>query len=1233
MASANFLNLQSAPMTINAQAPGQEPLPESVHVPLPADFRLTRLILIDSYARGKTVEIDLSGHTALTGENASGKTTLLRLFPLFFGESPSRVIQSDSNNHKFGKHYFHSLGSYIVYEYERRGRRVLAVIQPNGQSDNILYRFIESDYRPELFRNGTQSVDSSDLTRHLLKLGVEHTKPMSLSAYRQIIQNEAGRDNRRFANSYAYTGSGNRLKHMERIVSNILQRATTFYDLKRMIVSAIQESQQEFSMRTSKRELLHWIAEFDAHNAIMEMAPVMDELELADQQRREIENEFSRLHASFQLMHDYFEKMVLAGEAEEKQLSLARADKVKRYGEQSLSLMEKVNAQKALHKTETDTLTTLDARHAGYEKDKAPARASAVDALPEMGTRQTRLKTQLEALEASSKSVTEFFDKLDAEAKADAEKATRELEARRSKLVSENSAAQGQLYEAQAVEQREQAARHKKEHYTQSQTVAGFRTEEARLMVEAGNPQPEAAVQQAFGAEEQAFQEAGASVDKLRADLVPLESALGKANQAFRDCEDSHNASITAAENAGTQLQDLIAAENAGTDTLLGFLRTNKPDWASDIGRLVPEKILMRTDLLPTLGEGNDLYGISIDLERLESSRLSSEESIQAEIKRLRQLCDKRQGEVEEDQRRLNEAGRKRQSAKDARDAQLLKIGQAESAKASAQQRLQTARKRLVDSRNAAREMAESALAQCRAWMNEAKRALENLDARHASEDRLQLERHQGALAGMKLAHETALNAIAADVTAIAATLATRRQEIAAQRDQALKDNGVDIGVLTPIREELESIGGQIKVATDDRGYVATYRDWLEHSWSKRAQHEADRDAAKRAQEAREEEHRELIRTRDQDLEAHDKDTKRVQDQNDRHARSQRMAKAQMRDHLARWMPDRSTLEAGYDDRISIELLAGRRGELQATYGDLLKRIGEDVNAICRQMASVVGTGPERYYTNAAKQIGALQIGREYLWIEGLRGWFSHEHKDNRSNLIQLGKTFAQGISAFFTGLSGFKKEVGNFANRLKPHLLQGQVFNNISDVSVIIGTEVDKQGYWQAVQSLHNEYDAWHVLGDALPPPAFIAAAREVATVLHDDKGLIADPVDLITLQITANIDGDGTKVANNEAALVRMSSNGLSYLILCVVMIGFINSIRGKEKIVIPFVVDELKDLSVGNATALLNLLAQNNINIVSAFPDVDPDLAPLFNKNYKILPGRMLATVKLEAEDAYV
>lgn len=130
----------------------------------PADFRLTRLILIDSYARGKTVEIDLSGHTALTGENASGKTTLLRLFPLFFGEAPSRVIQSDENNLKFARHYLPHTSSYVVFEYERRGQRVLSVIHADGQSDGANYRFINRPFSPDLFRDANGLVQSQDLS-------------------------------------------------------------------------------------------------------------------------------------------------------------------------------------------------------------------------------------------------------------------------------------------------------------------------------------------------------------------------------------------------------------------------------------------------------------------------------------------------------------------------------------------------------------------------------------------------------------------------------------------------------------------------------------------------------------------------------------------------------------------------------------------------------------------------------------------------------------------------------------------------------------------------------------------------------------------------------------------------------------------------------------------------------------------------------------------------------------
>lgn len=105
------------------------------------DFFLTRLILIDSYARGKTVEIDLTGHTALTGKTHPAKPPCSPA-STFFCESPSRVIQSYDNNLKFARHYLPHKSSYVVFEYERRGQRVLSVIHADGQSDGSNYRFV-----------------------------------------------------------------------------------------------------------------------------------------------------------------------------------------------------------------------------------------------------------------------------------------------------------------------------------------------------------------------------------------------------------------------------------------------------------------------------------------------------------------------------------------------------------------------------------------------------------------------------------------------------------------------------------------------------------------------------------------------------------------------------------------------------------------------------------------------------------------------------------------------------------------------------------------------------------------------------------------------------------------------------------------------------------------------------------------------------------------------------------
>ena len=1194
-----------------------------------ADFRLTRMILIDSYARGKTVEIDLAGHTALTGENASGKTTLLRLFPLFFGEAPSRVIQSDENNLKFSRHYLPHTSSYVVFEYERRGQCVLSVIHADGQSDGVNYRFINRPFSPELFRDMNGLVQCQDLSRHLTKLGVNFTKPLSLTLYRQILQNEAGREHRQMATMYAFTGSGGRLKHIERIITSILQRATTFFDLKRMIVSSIQESTDAFSMRTSKRELTHWIGEYEAHNAVMDKAPIMEELERHDLQRRQAVDEFAVLHARFQLMHDHYQAQVVSGEAEEERLHKLRTQTVSDFNAQSLALQTSATAEQAKINSATSTLSALDRRKQQFEADKADERAQAVNALPEMETRLKAQRTRLQELEDSSKSVVEIFDKMDAAARKDADDDTRQLETRKSELVQEFSNRQATIFSRQVEHQRQVSERHRTDLAGLNSNAANLGAEVAKLEVEARNPQPDPEVQQAYDLEFETVQEAMGRIEELRGGLEPLERKLSRAQQQVIDEEAMMNGSQQNLEKAEGELQDVIDAGNAGEETLLGFLRANKPDWAQDIGRIVSEQTLLRSDLGPDLTGGTDLFGVSIDLERLDATRLASEDSIQQEITRLRQLVEKRQKQYDEDKVKLSEASRQRQLAKDARDAQQTQLNQAISAKCGADQRLSTARTRLQASKDAARRAAAAALEACRTNLSAARTSLAEAEKRHATELRDLEQTNAKELVELRQAHDKEVGSIDGTIQGIAARLKDRLAEIATQRNEALKANGVNVSVLDPIRADIQQLDQRIDQANKDRRYVAEYRDWLAVSWAQRPQHVESHAAAKTAKQQFEESHRELVLERDARLKEHDRIAKEVTDAIDKAEKLRREAYGQM-GNLASWPKDKATFEAGFDDRVSLDLLTARRRELQRDYAELLKRIHEGVNDIRKQMMSTPGTGPERYHATAQQRIGYPPPGQEYLWIEGLRGWYQHEHAQNKATLIQLGKTFAQNISAFWSGLGNFKKQVGNFASDLKSHLHQGQVFANIADVSVIITTDVDKQNYWQAIEALHFEYDAWHTQGDALPPASFIAAAREVAMVLSDDKGLVADPVNLINLQVTANIDGDGIKVAKNEASLARMSSNGLSYIILVVILIGFINRIRRKERVAVPFVVDELKDLSVGNATALLNLLARNNITMVSAFPDVDPDLAPLFTKNYKILPGRTLATVKLESEE---
>jgi hypothetical protein len=1194
------------------------------------DFRLTRIILIDSYCRSRIVELDVSGHITINGENGAGKTTLLRLLPMFFGESPSRIIRGDAVTERFGSYYFPTTGSYVIFEYLRRTHKAMAVIHPDGQSgEGVVYRLIDSEYKPELFKHEGQVVQTRDLYRHLDKTGVFESKPLTLQAYRQIIQNTAGREHRSLAARFSFTGGTGKLTHLERVVTGILQRATTFHDLKKMIVSSVLNGDEVFALRTGRRDLQHWLNEHEAHRLIMEKAPVMAELEQSDQGRRMINQEFTFLHAKFQLLHDHFQNLVGEGEKAEARAKEDLVETEEAYRKRLQIISDAKVEAEARAKQARLAIEQLDARKRKYDADDIAGKIAKVDSLAAWEAELKPLKQQLDDLEKEVKSLTETFTAMETEAKNQARDQKSELDDKKPGIYESFGKRKEALIETHGANLKALRLRHEPELDAANTKVTDLKTEKAGLEVEVKNTQADPEIIQALEMEREKQTNANTDLTELHDKTDALQKAHIKAKREVDDLELQANEGEMAIEKAEVELEELLAADAAGEDTFLGFLRRNKPNWAADIGRVVSPETLLRTDLSPVLGEGSDLYGVTVDLEQLKASRYSSEEAIQQEIKLVRGRLEKRKGEVAEDKKSLAKKKDAMDKAKAAITLHEAAIATAKNRKLSADTAVKTALVRVEQSKREAAKKSQEALDACVKNLSLAVQGLETLKKDHRKEIDEAERLHAANINQLKSDETTALNEIDARKKAIDAALATKISQIAKDRDASLRDKGYSTDVLNGLRTSISKLEGQIAEANRLRSEVTQYHDWFATLWSQRPEHEQTRQKEEAEIARLKRENQDLLLERKEVTEKKQAAIKEIGEKIDKHERKRVLALGQTRD-LVHWPQDQETLKAGFEQVPDIDALVAERRRLMGDLDALREKIRQGVEEIRRQIISIVGTGPEKFYASAVAASGYPRPGMEHEWIEVFRTWFLHEHETNRTDLLQRGKTLAQNISYFWKSLDDFKRNVSTFAADLRANLEQGQIFDSIADVSTEIRAEVDTQGYWEAVGNLHREYETWHANGDpALPPASFVDAAKQVALVVGEDKGLVADPVDLISLKISANVNNQGVKTASNEHELANISSNGLSYIILCVILIGFVNRIRRSENVVVPFVVDELKDLSFANAKTLLDLLTRNNITMISAFPDVDLDLAELFERNYKILPGRKVGLINLEDE----
>ena len=1192
------------------------------------EFELLRLVMVDSYTKGKITELPISGGTIITGRNGRGKTSLLQIILAFYGERPDRIVVPASNKVSFARYYLPRMTSYLVYEYRRRDVICCAVLYSDDTGDALRYRFIRSQYRQEFFVQPDLAtiVMSRDLTAHLKQLGANTSRPMDLYEYRNIIQGRSGtgRDahkQRAMVADFSFCPSGRQIAHIERIVSGMFLRRTNFTDLQRMVVASIAESANQISLGADRKRIDVWPDHYESYMSVMAQEPRMAAASSTYDTLLFEEQEIGRIHARLTLLVAKLQGDLT--QALERRASAKRNIEAEetQYRDRARVFDEAIERAERAAQTADAEVRALDKRRDHYKQIDVDAKAALLGRESEIRHSKEALERRQQLLTGTAQNIATEYDRL-----------LNEMNRLRLLDTAAASVARGEIIQS-FIPRLAALESARDNEYRDLRTRAEGQLRSARDAVEAaqraiGEAQAKVSNSQADNLTVKALEDKLVELKKLRTSLADERKQLKSRRDAARFAEKAYTREeqsrarlILERSRLTTVIEELLLRQAPSEDSLLYFLRTQLPGWHHDLAKVIREDLLVRTDLSPSIGSNSGgMYGLELDVDQLDAHLAADETALKEEILAATGRIKAIEADIAAADLLLDTAGAARHAALADEELQERKVGGIEQTIATKENEEVAARSLVEKSKASARTVAESTFAEAKEQLGTAKESVVVLET--ALQSALELRQRRYAKERAELAAEQAVATKVIDDAETGAARAheARCQSIAQERTQKLSAAGVDVKALASLSDQLKQAFEEIALIESSRNLVAEWRLWLDKDWSRRSLLEKESvDARAIARERRDD--KTLLQN------AWDKRLPALKTEE-----SQAVAQVQKleleigqiekrRFLLDNYPPDEPTLGERVDPTWTLTSLTQALNQHQRAIQDTEKALAAAIAALKTAFVAHRGTPPDDFYISHRQQLGADESERARAWVPIFRSWYSGEHEAFRNTLRVEAAQIAGAISSFHQQMDRFHKQVVRFNASLQENLDANLGFESISRVTVKIVSTVHQLEYWPVIEKVANSQRIW-IAGDGtdLPPPEFSATLRELLEHWEVRAGIRAELTHQISIQGEV-IENGNLRTFRKAEDLETVSSNGLSYIVLCVIFIGFINRIRRGAAINVTWALDEIKDLDIGNVEVLMSVLRKNNITLVSACPDPDVDVLAMFKNRRSIRSDRVI------------
>jgi hypothetical protein len=1183
-----------------------------------ADFRLLRLILLDSYSPGGEAIIDLSDGAILTGDNGSGKTSLLSLIPIFYGENPGQCTTGSSS---FADFYLPHSTSYVIFEYERRNVPSMSILYSAGEA-GFNYRFLRGAYDLSLFTeqgDGTNLISAKDLKVRLKTVGVSHSHVLAMSEYRNIIQGrvaggKTSAENRALVADYSFTASGSRLVHIEKIVSGMFTRKANFDEFLRVIVDYISnDGNAPISITGDREQYAEWPAQFAAYNEVMQHADLMKEVEGIDAKLNANGHELSCLHGKLLVLGQHYASQQQQLLEEQKQLTSIRERERSKFNESFQKLQGEESKADADANEAEDRVKSIDAKANQYEKDAIAQKAELVDSRPQIRGNLESFNARKDTLLGESTSIEQKYQSMGIAVQNEhlvrVQQFNMDIEKIHEQFYPLLDQNRTELQEADRLLQD-----------TAETGLNAMREEHLQAISQEAHWNSIVANTPADPVTVEALEKKRSEMEVLREQMrvtqdgrPALEAQKERAGREYAEQELALSELRRRDVGIEANHQKLLSHLNPDKDSLLHFLRINKPDWPGDIAKVIREDVLTMNGLSPSIdGAAASLYGVSLELSRLDSNLCADEAALQAQIASCQDEHEILQNNIEDSGRQLEQCNKRRKVADE-----TLMLHDAEMAKLITRENIlkaeEVAAKQAVDtSKKKSRQGAERNLAAAQESVKACNQKIIDDKASLTTARQMCAKKHEDIEKSLK--QKQADNLISVQDAIKNADKAKDRQltELAKEKLKALSEKGVDTAMLQGIDLEIKKLEDDIRTAEGWVDHVNAWRFWRENEYPKRAKQDEIAKACRNDQQTIGGKKATLSRqwaTRQQEIQAKMNDLENrlsdiVRDQT--HIENKVAV-------LSDFPADQEILKQPFDTSWSVAHLFGQAINLFANRKNLRNDLISRIRKIKASFSNVRGSPTEQYFSTTRADVDP-DDSNPSAWVKPLHDWFTLKHEACRHVLMMQARSYGSLISDFHSKLTQFHKEVGRFNNDIQKALNQTNVFRCISSITIHFDSSLEKLKYWDDVTKFNAIHQTWSTSGRDMPSVEFAEGLKRIVSHWEVREGIRAERRKLINIRGEV-VENGNPKAFRTTADLEKLSSNGLSYLILCTIFVAFIRKIRGDANVQITWAVDELLDLDSRNIHDLLNMLQQNGIRLFSACPEANLDILTQFAKRYRV------------------